>query len=90
MRDRTPTIGLEGGGPGGWFLFVFGPLFVTPLSLKLESYLRERSLGRRVGVAKNRNLRMNDSHNNSAHFIVAVFSRAGHCSSVLIERKVTL
>jgi hypothetical protein len=34
---------------------------VTPLSLKLERYLREKGLGRRVGVLRIETLRMNDS-----------------------------
>jgi hypothetical protein len=37
----------------GWGGLTTSEFSVTPLSLKLESYLRERSLGRRVGVAKN-------------------------------------
>jgi hypothetical protein len=55
---------------------------VTPLSLKLESYLKEKGLGRRVGVLRIQTSRMNDSENNSARFIVAVLSHAGHYSSV--------
>jgi hypothetical protein len=41
--------------------------------------------GASCGSSKNRNLRMNDSENNSARFIVAVLSHTGHYSSVLIE-----
>jgi hypothetical protein len=60
-------------------------LLCNALKLEARKLLERERLGASCGTSKNRNLRMNDSLNNSARFIVAVLSHAGYYSSVLIE-----